>query len=62
MDHLTNSMAYLCHSGEQDSAGLEGVPIYGCSGEEAVSIIADRGGDLFICQRVDELRLPSSWC
>ena len=57
MQHLANSMANLCNGGEQDNAGWEGVPIYGCSEEEAVSIIAGRGGDLFICQRVNELRL-----
>ena len=62
MLHLASNMANLCHGWEQDSAGWEGVPIYGCSREEAVSIIAGRGGDLFICQRVDELRLPSIWC
>ena len=28
--------------------------MYDCLGEEAVFIIVDRGGDLFIRQRVDE--------
>ena len=35
--------------------------MYDCSGEEAVLIIVGRGWDLFVCQRVDEYRLPSIW-
>ena len=46
MHHLTNNMANLCHGGEQDSAGWDGVPIYSCSGEKAVFIIACKGGGL----------------
>ena len=61
MHHLANSMTKLCHQGEQDVAGLKGVPKYDCSGEEAVFIIVGRGGDLFVCQRVDEFRLSSIW-
>ena len=59
MHHLANSMTKLCHCREQDSAGWEGVPMYDCLGEEAVFIIVGRGWDLFVCQRVDEFRLPS---
>ena len=61
MHHLANSMTKLCHCREQDSAGWEGVPMYDCLGEEAVFIIVGRGWDLFVCQRVDEFRLPSIW-
>ena len=50
MHHLANSMTKLCHGREQDSAGWEGVPMYDCSGEEAVFIIVGRGWDLSICQ------------
>ena len=49
------------HGREQDSAGWEGVPMYDRSGEEVVFIIVGRGWDLFVCQRVDEFRLPSIW-
>ena len=38
----------LCHGRKQDSAGWEGIPVYDCCREEAVFIIAGRGGDLFI--------------
>ena len=31
------------------------------SGEEAEFIIVGRDGDLFICQQVDEFRVPSIW-
>ena len=41
MHHLANSMTKLCHGREQDSAGWESVPMYDCSGEEAVLIIRD---------------------
>ena len=61
MHHLASIMTKLCHGREQDSAGWVGVPMYDCSGEEAVVIIIGRGWDLFICQRVDEFRLPSIW-
>ena len=61
MHHLANSMTKLCHAREQDSAGWEGVPMYYCLGEEAVFILDGRGVDLFVCQRVDEFRLPSIW-
>ena len=47
-------MTKLCHGREQDSAGWEGIPKYDCWREGAVFIIVGRGGDLFICQRVDE--------
>ena len=49
MHPLANSMTKLCHGGEQDSAGWESVPMYDCSGEEAVFIIVGRGRDLFAC-------------
>ena len=41
MHHLANdySITKLCHSREQDSAGMEGVPMYDCLGEEAVFMI-----------------------
>ena len=58
---LANSMNKLCHGREQDSAGWEGVPTYDSLVEEAVFIIVGRVGDLFVCQRVDEFRLPSIW-
>ena len=54
-------MTKLCLGREQDSAGWEGVPMNDCSGEEAVFIIVGIGGDLFVCQRLDEFRLPSIW-
>ena len=50
-------MTKLWHGREQDSAGWEGISIYDCSGEEAVFIIVGRGGDLLVCQRVDEFSL-----
>ena len=46
---LTNSMTKPYHGWEQDSAGWEGVPMYDCSGEEAVFIIVGRGRDLLAC-------------
>ena len=55
-------MTIMCHGREQDSAGWEGVPIHDCFGEEAAFIIAGRGEDLLVCQRVDAFRLPSIWC
>ena len=61
MHHLANSMTKLCHGREQDSAGWEGDPMYNCSGEETVFIIVGRGGDLFVCQRVDEFRTQISY-
>ena len=61
MHHLANSMTKLCHGREQDSAGWEGAHMYDCLGEEAVSLIVGRGGVLFVCQRVDEFRLPPIW-
>ena len=61
MHHLAHSTTKLCHSREQDSAGWEGIPMYTCLEEEAVFIIVGRGGDMFICQRVDEFRLLSIW-
>ena len=41
--------------------GGGGISMYNCLGEEAVFIIVGRGWDLFICQRVDEFRLPLIW-
>ena len=35
--------------------------MYDCSGEDSIFIKVGRGGDLFVCQRVDEFRLPSIW-
>ena len=61
MHHLVNNMTKMCHGREQDSAGWDLVPMYDCSGEEAAFIIISRGGDLFVCQRVDQFRLPSIW-
>ena len=53
MHQLANSMTKLYHGREQDSAGWKGVQMYDCLGEEAVFIIVGRGGELFVCQRVD---------
>ena len=53
MHHLSDSMTKLCHGRKQGGAGSKCVPIYACSGEEAVLVIVGGGGDLFICQRVD---------
>ena len=61
MHHLAHSTTKLCHNRKQDSAGWAGVPMFNCLRKEAVFIIVGRGGDLFICQRVDEFRLPSIW-
>ena len=33
--------------------------MYDGSGEKAVFIVVCRGGDLLVCQRVDEFRLPA---
>ena len=54
MHHLANSAGW----------GRKTVQIgraFQCSGEEALFIIVGRGWDLFVCQRVDEFRLPSIW-
>ena len=61
MHHLSNSKTKLYHGREQDSANWEGVPMHDCLGEEAAFIIVGRGGDLFVCQRVEAFRLPSIW-
>ena len=53
MHHLANSMTKLCYGRKQEGAGSECVPIYACSGGEAVFVIVGGGKDLFICQRVD---------
>ena len=55
MHHLAHSMPKLCQGREQDNAGWEGIPVYDSSGEKAVFIVVCRGGDLLICQRVDNL-------
>ena len=59
MHHLAHSMTKLCQGGEQDHAGREGVPVYDSSGEKVVFIVVCRGGDLLVCQRVDEFKLPA---
>ena len=59
MHHLTHSMSKLCQGKEQDNAGWEGIPVYDSSGEKAVFIVVCRGGDLRVCQRMDEFRLPT---
>ena len=53
MTKLCHSRTKLCHSRGQGSVGWEGDPMYNCLGEETLSIIVGRGGELFICQRVD---------
>ena len=57
MHHLADSMTKLCHGREQDNADWGGIPVYDSSLEIAVFIVC-RGGDLLVCQRVGELRLP----
>ena len=61
MHHLAHSMTTLCQGWEQDNAGWEGIPEYDSSGEKAVFIVhvVCRGGNLLVCQRVDEFRLPA---
>ena len=51
-------MTKLCHGREQDNAGWEGIPVSEAS-RETVFIVVCRGGDLLVCQRVDEFRLPA---
>ena len=58
MHHLAHSMTKLCQGRKQDNAGWEGVPMHDSSGEKDEFIVVSRGGDLLVCQRVDEFRLP----
>ena len=59
MHHLANSMTKLCHGREKNSAGWEGVPLYGCSGEEAFFIMVEVGLCLYArgWMHFDSLRL-----
>ena len=59
MNHLAHNMTKLWQGREQDNAVWKGVPVYDRSGEKAVFIVVCRGGDLLVCQRVDEFRLPA---
>ena len=56
MHHLAHSMTKICQGREQDNAGCED-----SSGEKAVFIVhvVCRGGDLLVCQRMGEFRLPA---
>ena len=57
MHHLAHNMTKLFQCREHDNAGWEGVPVYDSWG--AVFIAVCRGGDLRVCKRVDEFRLPA---
>ena len=59
MHRLAYSMTKLCQGRERDNADWEGVPVNDSSGEKAVFIVVCRGGDLLVCQRVDESRPPA---
>ena len=59
MHHLAHNMTKLFQCREQDNAGWEGVPVYDSSGGGAVFIAVYRGGDLHVCKRVGEFRLPA---
>ena len=57
MHHLVDNMTKLCHGKKQDGADWEGIPVYD-SFRENVFLVVCRGGDLLLCQRVNEFRLP----
>ena len=59
MHHLVDSITELCHSGKQNNASGESIPMYYSSGEEAKLLVIGRGRYLSVCQRVNEFGLPA---